>query len=133
MIIRLKSWRSKGLSLKYANGQSRFDAYNDYKFLSFFNEAYSLVKSEVEPVQSLLSPTLRSKIARILTEYGAEAIHSKIHREYFEGSIKELKLCQVDPTSNFYITEAKWDLFKITIADTGWQSTLKQCETMLKI
>ena len=88
--------------------------------------------SEAEPLQSLFS-TLRFQLDRVRTEYNAEANHSKVHRDYFEGSIKQLKLCQIDPSPNFHIAEAKWDLFKITISDGDFQSILTQCETMLQI
>ena len=89
--------------------------------------------SEAESLQSL-SPTLGFQLPnRIRTEYGAEVIHSKVHRDYFEGSIKQLNLCQIDPSPNFHIGEAKWDLFKITISDGAFQSVLAQCEAMLQI
>ena len=66
---------------------------------------------------------------RLRTEYMMEAKHSKIHQDYYKGSIKQFNLAQIH-RSNFGLAEAKWDLFKITLSDNGSKSTLSKCKTL---
>ena len=110
--------------MKYGNQQSRFGPFTDYKFIDFFNEAFNCFVMEKNLSNG-------GQMDKQTTEYIMESMHSKIHRDYYSGSIKQFNLAQIDRRPNLDLTEAKWDLFKITLSDNGTQSTLSQCETTL--
>ena len=108
--------------LKYGKGQNRFCSYDDYEFLSLFNDAFHFSVLEFDLKAGFYLDKLR-------TEYMMEAKHSKIHQDYYKGSIKQFNLGQIQ-RPNFGLAEAKWDLFKITLSDNGSKSTLSKCKTL---
>ena len=112
--------------MKYGNQQSRFGPYTDYKFINLFNEAVHCFMME----KKLLTG---EPLDRQRTEYVLESMHSKIHRDYYSGSIKQFNLEQIDLRPNWDLAEAKWDLFKITLSDNGTKSTLSQCKTIIDV
>ena len=125
----IKSCQSKGLLLKYGKGHSRFGPYNDYEFLSLFNGAFQSSFLEFDATKNSKRGFYLDKLR---TEYFMEATHSKIHQDYYKGSIKQFNLSQIDRRPNCDLKEAKWDLFKITLSDNGSKSTLSKCKTILK-
>ena len=120
---KIKSRESKGLLLKYGNGQSRFGPYEDYNFQTLFNKAVLNFVLENATSNGFSFDKLR-------TEYFMEGMHSKLHQEYYNGSIKQFNLAQIDRRPNCDLKEAKWDLFKITLSDNGSKSTLSKCKTI---
>ena len=91
--------------------------HEDYSYLDLYKKAFEIAESPSDK-----------------THYYAEIAYFEVHRGYHEGLIKEFKALKQIGAPDHGLSEAKWDLFKISMSDIVRNSfiTILNCEWISK-
>ena len=103
--------------LQQDGGYSHYK-YEDYSFIDLLRKAFETFRIEINE-----SPFDKKQLY-------SELLYYEAHREYHEGAIKEFKALNQIGMPDHDLTEATWELFKISMSDITRNSTAGrlQCE-----